>query len=53
MGLFNFIVGLWLLSAAPVSLGLDEGFIAALAGALLLGVYLALHFGAVRAKRPP
>jgi hypothetical protein len=50
-GLFNFIVGLWLLSLAPVAFGLNEGFVAALAGALVLGIYVALHFGAVRKKR--
>ena len=50
-GMFNFIAGSWLLSLAPVSVGLNEGFALALAGALVLGIYVALHFGAVREKR--
>jgi hypothetical protein len=50
-GLFNFVAGAWLLSLAPVSVGLNEGFVAAVAGALLLGIGISLHFGAVRSKR--
>lgn len=50
-GLVNILAAAWLLSYAPASMGINEGFLAALAGALVLGIYVALHFGAVHRKR--
>jgi len=47
-GLFNLVVGLVLLSLQPVSIGLNAPFVVVVAGALAIGVYLALHFGKVR-----
>ena len=44
-GLFNVIVGLVLVDKAPITIGMNEGFIAAIAGAVSLGVFVALHFG--------
>lgn len=44
-GLFNVVVGLVLLEKAPITIGYNGGFIAAIAGALGTGVFLALHFG--------
>lgn len=44
-GLFNVVVGLVLLNKAPITIGYNGGFIAALAGAVVLGVFVALHFG--------
>lgn len=46
-GMFNVVVGLVLLSLQPVSVGLNAPFIIVIAGALAIGVYLALHFGRV------
>jgi hypothetical protein len=46
-GMFNVVVGLVLLSLQPVSVGLNAPFIIVIAGALAIGVYLALHFGKV------
>ncbi len=39
--------GLVLLSLQPVSIGLNAPFVIVIAGALAIGVYLALHFGKV------
>jgi hypothetical protein len=47
-GLFNFAVGLVLLSNHPVVVGLNPGCATIAAGALLLGTYLSHHFGKVR-----
>ncbi len=44
-GLFNVIAGLVLVDKAPITIGINEGFIAAIAGALTNGVFVALHFG--------
>jgi hypothetical protein len=44
-GLFNVIVGLVLVDMAPITIGMNAGFIAAIAGAVSLGVFAALHFG--------
>jgi hypothetical protein len=44
-GLFNVVVGLVLLDRAPITVGLNGGSIAALLGALSLGIFAALHFG--------
>ena len=50
-GMFNVVVGLVLLSLQPVSIGLNAPFIIVIAGALAIGVYLALHFGRVLSRR--
>jgi hypothetical protein len=47
-GMLNFVVGLFLLSRHPVIVELKPGFIALIAGALAIGVYLSLHFGKVQ-----
>jgi hypothetical protein len=49
-GLFNLVAGLALLSAAPLSIGMNTGFASALAGAGVLGAYVAQHFGKVRTR---
>ena len=46
-GMFNVVVGLVLLSLQPVSIGLNLPFVVVIAGALTIGVFLALHFGKV------
>jgi hypothetical protein len=45
--MFNVVVGLVLLSLQPVSIGLNVPFVVVIAGALAIGVFLALHFGKV------
>ncbi|HEY4169247.1 MAG TPA: hypothetical protein VGM96_20830 [Reyranella sp.] len=45
--MFNGVVGLALLSLQPVAVGLNAPFVVVIAGALAIGVYLALHFGKV------
>jgi hypothetical protein len=44
-GLFNLVAGLVLLEKAPITIGYNGGFISALAGAVVMGVFAALHFG--------
>lgn len=44
-GLFNVVAGPVLLEKAPIAIGWNGGFISALAGAVVLGVFVALHFG--------
>jgi hypothetical protein len=46
-GMFNGVAGLVLLSLQPVPVGLNAPFIVVIAGALAIGVYLALHFGKI------
>lgn len=48
-GVFNAVVGLLLVSAAPVTVGLNAGCISALLGALGVGAFIARHFGRVTA----
>jgi hypothetical protein len=48
-GVFNAVVGLLLVSAAPLTVGLNAGCIAALLGAIGTGVFIAKHFGRVTA----
>jgi hypothetical protein len=48
-GLFNVVVGLLLVSAAPLTVGLNAGCISALLGALGIGAHIARHFGRVTA----
>jgi hypothetical protein len=44
-GLFNVVAGLVLVEKAPITAGMNGGFIAAILGALSTGVFVALHFG--------
>jgi hypothetical protein len=48
-GLFNVVVGLLLLDAAPLTVGLNAGCLSALLGALSTGIFVAKHFGRVTA----
>jgi hypothetical protein len=48
-GLFNGVAGLFLLKAAPLTVGLSAGCISALLGASGLGIFVARHFGRVTA----
>jgi hypothetical protein len=50
-GALNLAVGLALLAARPFVIGFNLDCLAFAAGALLLGVFAARHFGAVRAAR--
>lgn len=47
-GALNLALGLYLFTGHPFAIGGNAECLAAAAGALLLGVYLALHFGKVR-----
>lgn len=47
-GMFNFLIGVYLLSRHPVTVGLNLSFITPVIGALATGTYLSLHFGKVR-----
>jgi len=49
-GALNLLIGLVLLSRHPVTVGLDPDFFALGVGVLVIGVYLAIHFGKVRKK---
>ncbi len=49
-GAVNFAIGLFLLSRHPVAVGPNADCLALAAGALLLGLYLARHFGKVRGQ---
>ncbi len=44
-GSFNLAIGVVLLHVAPLAFALDFGLFAFIAGWLLLGAYLATHFG--------
>lgn len=46
-GLFNLLVGVALLSVFPIIAGLNAGALSFLVGAVALGTYLSIHFGAV------
>ncbi|MFM6996791.1 MAG: hypothetical protein ACKOXL_06835 [Limnohabitans sp.] len=48
-GIFNAVVGLLLVSAAPLTIGLNTGCISALLGAVGVGIFIAKHFGRVTA----
>lgn len=50
-GALNLAVGLALLAGRPLAIGFNLDCLAFAAGALLLGVFTARHFGAVRAAR--
>ncbi len=47
-GTANLILALILEEIFPLVIGFNAGFVAAVAGALSIGVYLALHFGSIR-----
>lgn len=46
-GFFNLVVGLYLLSHHPIAIESGSDLLALLAGALVLGVPTAIHFGKV------
>jgi len=48
-GAGNFFFGLYLLTVHPVTVGANVDFLVLLAGVLLLGWRLSVHFGSVRA----
>jgi hypothetical protein len=50
-GIFNFLVGLVLLSRNPVAVGFNAEFITLIVGALAIGIQLSLHFGNVRREK--
>ncbi len=50
-GFFNLLVAIAMLLAAPVVVGFNAGFAVLITGAIVLGVFLSLHFGAVKARR--
>lgn len=50
-GFVNFVVALVLLARHPLALALDADLVATLAGALVMAVFLARHFGKVRSER--
>jgi hypothetical protein len=52
-GAGNALVGIGLLSRHPVAVDVNPEFIALVAGALVIGVYLAIHFGKVRQGNSP
>ena len=47
-GAFNLLVGVYLLSRHPVTVGFEPSFLALVLGGLAIGVYLSLHFAKVR-----
>lgn len=47
-GFFNLLVGIFLISRYPVTVGLNPGFGALVAGILGMGLQLSHHFGKVR-----
>ena len=49
-GFCNFVAGVTLLASNPIHISLDPSFLVFLSGAILMGVYLSLHFGKVRSK---
>ena len=50
-GAGNLFFGLYLLTVHPVTVGANADFLVLLAGVLLLGWRLSVHFGKVRAAR--
>lgn len=49
-GLVNAVLGVGLLAAHPVAIEATPRFAALIAGALVLGVFCAIHFARVRAR---
>ena len=50
-GFFNLLAGAWLFSIDPVSFGFSPGCIVLALGALIMGLFLATHFGKVMRNR--
>lgn len=50
-GMFNLLAGLFLLADHPVAIGINTDFAVVILGALGLGIYVALHFGKVQARK--
>jgi hypothetical protein len=50
-GFFNFVLGLYLLSRNPVTVDFNPQFLTLMAGALLGGIHLSLHFGKVQRNK--
>jgi hypothetical protein len=50
-GLFNLLFGLCLLSRNPVDVGFNFEFLTLIAGALIIGSHLSLHFGMVQREK--
>lgn len=50
-GFFNLLVGVGLLSEFPVPVGLNPWFATLVAGAVVTGLLLSIHFGGVMARR--
>jgi hypothetical protein len=46
-GMFNFLIGVYLLSRHPLTVELNPSFITLVIRALAMGTYLSLHFGKV------
>ncbi len=51
-GALNLAIGLFLLSLHPVAIGPNADCYSLAAGVLLLGIYLARHFGSVQDRAP-
>jgi hypothetical protein len=51
-GFANILVGLWLLTYAPINVGFNLGFSLFALGAVVIGVYLSRHFAAIKRKDP-
>ena len=49
-GAFNLFAGVIILAVDPVAIGLHADFAALVAGALVSGIFLSLHFGRARDK---
>ena len=47
-GMFNLLLGAFLISGHPPTMGINPDSIGLIVGALAVGTYLALHFGRVR-----
>lgn len=50
-GLFNLLMGGWIVTTHPVALSLNPDFLAVLAGVVLLGTWISIHFGKVQARK--
>lgn len=50
-GVANVLISLFLLVKYPVSVGLETSFIVLILGALVMGTFLAVHFGNVRGSK--
>ncbi len=50
-GLFNLLAGLYILNAHPVGFGTNPDFLTVVAGAIVLGCWISVHFGKVRAGK--